>query len=213
MEDLAKILKVFVDNHLLPTIGAITLALVTMIFIPTDYWAITKIGETWFRLLLFSCYFLAIEFLSYICKTLPVKAANIKYLKEQSNKQQDEAIKSWQNVFDHLTTYELELVKELVKRENNPVKRDYVFGPSIHSEFLGKDYRFNEYGGIPFVGQDDFQNGLYICATQFDGDADSDDRIPYRVYKLQNDAYVAAKYILEKTGRLSKFEEVKSNGN
>ena len=131
MEDIVKLLKVFIENHFLPTIGAIVLALVTILAIPSNNWMIAKIGDIWFKVLLFCCYFLLIKFITYVRKTFPEKIAKTKYKKEQLIKQQDEAAKSWQNVFDHLTAYELDLVKELVQKNNNPVRRDYMFGPGM----------------------------------------------------------------------------------
>lgn len=211
MEDIAKVLKIFFEEHLIPAIIAIVLGLLTLSFLPSDFWVINKIGIEWFRVLLFGLFFLSVELCDHLRKTIPTNLSNKRYERKQKKEQEQEAIKSFQSILDHLTKYELELINDLVKNGNKPVKREYMHGSNIHSEYLNKEYRNYPWGGLPFVGEDDFQNPIFICTTQYEGDIDSEDRKPYRVYKLQNDAYNLAKYIMDTKGRLSTYEEVEKD--
>lgn len=211
MEDIAKILKIFFEEHLIPALIAIVLGLLTLSFLPSDFWVINKIGLEWTRILLFGLFFLAVEFCDRLRKIVPVKISNKRYERRQRKEQEQEIIEDFQRILDHLTKYELELINDLVKNDNKPVKRVYMYGSNIHSEYLNNEYRNYPWGDCTFVGGADFQNRIFICVTQYEGNVDSNYGKLYRVYKLQENAYKLAKYIIETKGRLSSYEEAERN--
>lgn len=213
MEELGKFLNAFIENHLLATIGAIFLSILSIAIIPDGFWMLNKLGIDWYRLFLFSFYFLLIKFVSHLMGVIPIKISNKRFFKKEAEKKQQDILDSWQNLFDHLKPYELELIKDLVKNNNNPVRRNYDYDPVLHSEYLHKEYRNHPYGGIPFVGEDDYKDEVFICATKYEGNKDNETRKPYKVYKLQEPAYIAAKHIIEKRGRLSTYEEIENYGD
>ena len=52
-DKLVEIVKIFLEKHFIPTVASIALGLTAMICIPSDFYAIEKIGVDWFRVLLF----------------------------------------------------------------------------------------------------------------------------------------------------------------
>ena len=86
MEELGKFLNAFIENHLLATIGAIFLSILSIAIIPDGFWMLNKLGIDWYRLFLFSFYFLLIKFVSHLMGVIPIKISNKRFFKKEAEK-------------------------------------------------------------------------------------------------------------------------------
>ena len=96
-EKLVEILKIFLEKHFIPAVASIALGLIVMICVPSNFFAIDKIGIDWFRLLLFCISFLIVEGVNKIYRYI-IKKNNEK--KEKIKKQAENEIKLKQQKLD-----------------------------------------------------------------------------------------------------------------
>ena len=204
MEEIGKILRIFFENHFIPAVFAMVLALITILNLPNDYWMIEKLGKNWFLALLFGVFFLVIILLLFLNQKLSSEMSKIKYRKKNREEEKNRIIQEWKNVFNHLDKEHLDIVKELVRNHNNQIEKPYHFQPSTQDFFIANDNRSTGFGGIE---AGDFQNSIFICSTKYKDSEIQGEMKMVRLYKLQDSAYNVAKHLLETDGKLSVYDD------
>ena len=127
MEKLAEVIRIIAERHLVPFISSLVGAGIVHLFVPSDWWVISKmqtLTPNGFFWLVTGCLFLVITLIRYI-------AARISAWKNEQERERhnirvivngtDQAKVIWHMV-DELTDEQLRCVKRLVKRKNRPIK-------------------------------------------------------------------------------------------
>ncbi len=204
MEEIIKVLSVFFEKNFIPAVFAMVSTLITMLTLPSSFWMIERLGEDWFRLLLFGIYFLIIIFVLYANKKLFNKLSEKRYNNKKRKEEEKEIIESWKKAFDHKSKEELEIIKELIKNNNNPIEKPCYFYSDIHRFYTPVDNRTSGFGGS---NTGDYQTDIFICSTKYRATETPDETRMVTLYKLKDNAFQAAKYLLETEGKLSVYDD------
>ena len=203
-KDIISILSFFFEKNFIPAAWAIVLALCVRLMIPNDYWMVEKLGENWFRLLLILSFFLLIVSLIFAWKEISKKITEKREQNKEKEKEQEEIIDSWKEVFNHKTKEDLEIIRELVNNNNSTVERPYYFQTNIGDFYTPIDNRISGYGG---TNTGDYQTDIFVCSTKYRNTETSDELAMVTLYKLKEEAFKAAKYLIETEGQLSVYDD------
>lgn len=204
MEEISKVLKLFFDNHFIPAVVALVFSLLSVLALPSDFWAIEKLGDSWFCILLFGIFFLLI--ITAICAKRKISSclSLMRYRNKNRKEEENRIIQEWKNVFNHMDKEHLDIIRELVKNNNIQIEKPYFFHSSMQDYFIPSDNRLTGIGG----GEaGDFQNAVFICTTKYKPGNKKGEMKMVRVYKLQDNAFRIAKHLLDTEGKLSVYDD------
>ena len=136
MKQFLEFLKIFLEKHFFPAVSALALFLIVMIFIPSDWFVVTKLGIHWFRLLLFCLALLivegAIKIYQYIIKKIneaKEKQAQIKQQELRAKQQREyDEIQLQKNIeavwtfVDSLSLSDKKYIEKFLKTGNAPIQ-------------------------------------------------------------------------------------------
>ena len=198
-ETIGKILKETPERILIPTITAVATAIIVVLALPVEHWAIVKIGPVFCSVLAFCLAFLVIEFLMLLgrkIKKAMVKIKDKRELKQEAKEKEKETLeKMWKEV-DSLSPADKTLLKQFIENGNEPV----------------------ELSGTVFWGSNNLLNSNWIDMTEVETNIEDAYRVtggvpfPFypglgkRKYKLKDDVYSFFVYSREKYGKISHFE-------
>lgn len=179
MENLCKLLEIFLDKYFFDTIISVAVTLLINIVLPSSYWMIEKIGITYFRVFAFCAVFVIFNAVVSADKALK----NKKRKKEQNEikqrkrlKQREENLEFWRNQADALSYFDRNVIIEFIKNGNTQMQ-------------------YNEFAYIPC----ELESHGYLLKTK--------NKHGQYVIKLNNEVFEVFSYIYEKYGKLGHFDE------
>lgn len=198
--------KVFAEKHLIPSVISFTGTIALFLFLPKDYWMITKLGKFLFFILSSGLIFLAIQLIVFCYN----KIVECKYGHEQKERYIHSALKNEKNDMESLWTVvdkfnpdDRKLLKKFLESENAPIERSsgyHYFGNSL----LASDWVVSteEYGEEepPIVLSEHLKGRAMPLCSMGAG------RSIVVKYKLRDDIFSFLKYSSEKYGKISHFE-------
>ena len=207
-EAITEFCKVFAEKHLVPSVVSIAGAIAAFLFLPSDYWMITKIGKVLFFIFAVCLIFLAVEFMAFCChKLCSHKNRNAKekyYNQSAARNEQQEMEKLWTAV-DEFAPDDRKLLKEFLENENAPIIRSSgsrYFGNSLlASDWVVSTEEYDDHAEEPPFILPSNQKGKAIPIY-----SDSVGRPLVVKYKLRNEIFTFLKYSKEKYGKISHFE-------
>lgn len=142
MENLCKLLEIFLEKYFFDTIISVAVTLLVNIVLPSNYWMIEKIGITYFRVFVFCAVFVIFSVVVSAYKVLK----NKKRKKEQNEikqrkhlKQREENLEFWRNQADNLSYYERRVIVDFIKSGNAQRKcNDLIMKSHKLSEYILK---------------------------------------------------------------------------
>lgn len=129
METLCNILKVFLEQKLIPTVFSVVIAIIALLAVPEDFWMIEKVGRALFFILVAGSVFLVVQLLSAIWKKVHSAIdANreSKIAKEQEQAEAMRRAEDWWYQVDRLNPEEKELVRVFLNNNNTPLESEYA---------------------------------------------------------------------------------------
>lgn len=179
MENLCKLLEIFLDKYFFDTIISVAVTLLINIVLPSNYWMIEKIGITCFRAFVFCAVFAIYNVFVLVYKVLKDK----KRKKEQNEIKQrkrleqiEEDLEFWRNQADALSYFDRNVIIEFIKNGNTQMQ-------------------YNEFAYISC----DLEMHGYLLKTK--------NKHGQYVIKLNNEVFEVFSYIYEKYGKLGHFDE------
>lgn len=121
MDKLAECLKIFLEKHLIPSVIAITGAIVTILMLENDNWMVIKLGNTLIEVLFFCIYFLGVEFILKIVsftRKFKVKIQDSRYYVDKQRKENDKVIDEINNYIDSLIPKDKQLLIGFIENKN-----------------------------------------------------------------------------------------------
>lgn len=198
--------KVFAEKHLIPSVIAIVGAIAALIFFPSDYWMIVKVGKFLFFVLVAGVVFLALKFLVFCWhKFVSYKSDNHlkQYYSQNATKSEKKNIEELWTAVDKFNPDDRKLLHEFLESDNTPITRssgNRYFGHSL----LASNWVVSteEYGEeeAPIILPKELKGKVIPI-----GDMRPSRAIIVK-YKLNDDIYSALKYSKEKYGKISHFE-------
>lgn len=177
MENLCKLLEIFLDKYFFDTIISVAVTLLINIVLPSNYWMIEKIGITYFRVFSFCAVFVIFNAVVSADKALK----NKKRKKEQNEikqrkrlKQREENLEFWRNQADDLSYYERKVIVDFIKSGNAQRKCN---------DFVMNSYKLSK----------------YLLNTK--------DEHGYYIFKMNDNAFKVFSSIYEKYGKLGHFDD------
>lgn len=177
MENLCKLLEIFLDKYFYDTIISVAVTLLINIVLPSNYWMIEKIGITYFRVFVFCAVFVIFNAVVSADKALK----NKKRKKEQNEikqrkrlKQREENLEFWRNQADDLSHYERKVIVDFIKSGNAQRKCN---------DFVMNSYKLSK----------------YLLNTK--------DEHGYYIFKMNDNAFKVFSSIYEKYGKLGHFDD------
>ena len=177
MENLCKLLEIFLDKYFFDTIISVAVTLLINIVLPSSYWMIEKIGITYFRVFAFCAVFVIFNAVVSADKALK----NKKRKKEQNEikqrkrlKQREENLEFWRNQADDLSYYERKVIVDFIKSGNAQRKCN---------DFVMNSYKLSK----------------YLLNTK--------DEHGYYIFKMNDNAFKFFSSIYEKYGKLGHFDD------
>lgn len=207
MKEIAELLKIFIEKHLIPTLLSVVLTILTYAFIPYYYWLLIRIGTVWFYVLVFCGYFLLISLVIWIGKCI-VRAirkikSNIVHTKYVENETK-EALKQLWCLVDKMSQADRDYIINFIESGNNPIE--------VEGEmFYDSDSLFNPRFVDSTTIRKPKAKPLDVKPEQNEGHV----RIPVEAfifsqptkqYKLKDDFYNILKYSYSTYGRISNFD-------
>lgn len=177
MENLCKLLEIFLDRYFFDTIISVAVTLLINIVLPSSYWMIEKIGITYFRVFAFCAVFVIFNAVVSADKALK----NKKRKKEQNEikqrkrlKQREENLEFWRNQADDLSYYERKVIVDFIKSGNAQRKCN---------DFVMNSYKLSK----------------YLLNTK--------DEHGYYIFKMNDNSFKVFSSIYEKYGKLGHFDD------
>lgn len=209
MEHFAEILKIFLEKYFIPTVMAILVAIVVMLYLPGDYWMIEKIGRFLFFILVVGLAFLAIIFIIFCYQKICAKSDDNearKYRNKVNDAEEKKAMDVLWSAVDRFSPDDRKLIKEFLVSGNKAIERSSgtrYFGNSllnsdwvVHTEEYGEEEKYEvilsdklKGKAIP-VNPGFFENARPIIVK----------------YKLCDDIYASLKYSMDNYGKISHFD-------
>ena len=118
MEKIAELFKIFFEKHLFPSVIAIAGALLSILLLPDNYWMIIRLGKTFFMILAGCVYFLGVQLLIWISKTVYSGVHQKNYFEEQHKKTEHELIDDYNTFVDSLSPQDKETLLTFVRNGN-----------------------------------------------------------------------------------------------
>lgn len=198
--------KVFAEKHLIPSVISIVGAIVALVFIPSDYWIIVKIGKFLFFILVAGIAFLVVKFLTFCWqKIMSLKNGNDlkQYYNQNAIKSEKKNIEELWTAVDKFAPDDRKLLQEFLESDNAPITRSSgtrYFGHSL----LASNWVVSteEYGEEeqPIILSEKLKGKAIPIGAMSPG------RAIVVKYKLNDDIYSILKYSKEKYGKISHFE-------
>ena len=198
--------KVFAEKHLIPSVISIVGAIISLIFIPWDYWIIVKIGKFLFFILAAGVVFLVVKFMVFCWqKIMSFKNGNDlkQYYNQNAIKSEKKNIEELWTAVDNFNPDDRKLLQEFLESSNAPITRssgNRYFGNSL----LASNWVVSteEYGEEeqPIILSEKLKGKAIPIGAMGAG------RAIVVKYKLHDDIYSALKYSKEKYGKISHFE-------
>lgn len=121
--EIIKLLKIFIEKHLIPTIGAIVLGFIAYLKTPEDTNFIEKFGNKGYSIFLFCICFLSIEFIIWIfnkIKSLYECIKNDTYYNRRIKRENREELEKLWTLVDRMSYKDYKLLMEFIKNGNKP---------------------------------------------------------------------------------------------
>ena len=183
MEFLGSALKVFAEQHLIPTVLSFLVGAIIFSTTPVDFWLLTKLTKFGYWLFLSGCVFIIIQLLLWLkSKIGEVRYHN--YLKKRNNehskKEAQQALNELWQFVDGLDQEDRNYLKKFVESNNKPI------------EIRGN--RHYSYGK------------LFSLENLIDKQSGNDETGSYTKYKLKEEFYQILKYSYQKYDKISNFD-------
>ena len=177
MENLCKLLEIFLEKYFFDTIISVAVTLLINIVLPSNYWMIEKIGITCFRAFVFCAVFAIYNVFVLVYKVLKDK----KRKKEQNEIKQrkrleqiEEDLEFWRNQADDLSYHERRVIIEFIESGNAQRKCN---------DFVMNSYKLSKYL------------------------LDTKDEHGYYIFKMNDNDFKVFSSIYEKYGKLGHFDD------
>ena len=200
MEGLAKVLKVFVEKRLVPTVIGIVAALITLALVPEDASILTKLGKPLFVVLVWGIAFLVVLATIELWK----KAVSYKQKKEAEydnqqyvDRKNKEILENYWSFIDKLSPEDRRSLRELVESGNRAVEKSALVICDDVGLWNSRLVRCTEVEK-PVMEQQLGNTNYYASFGVPVGGK--------KLYKLKDDVYEALRYGLERYGKISHFE-------
>lgn len=118
MEQLADVIKIFIEKHLMPSIISIAGTIATYLFFPQDNWIVVKLGTTMFILLFFCSYFLLVQLLIIAVRSFNRFMVHRIYEMRENKEEEQKAIQQINKFFDRLSPQDKNILLTFVKNGN-----------------------------------------------------------------------------------------------
>lgn len=209
MKELANILKVFVEKHLIPTVLAVGCAILTLIFVPSDFWMITKIGITWFGVFLFCAFFVVSQIVIKIFKAIAhvIHKSRIRSSEqERITKENRVALQQLWTLVDGMTPEDYDYLMQFIKSNNAPIEITgntmYLGDRLFNSKFVNVTTKAIKEERPSLSNNPLAKSGHLVMPIE--GVVFS---TVTKQYKLKDDFYQILKYSYDKHGRISNFDK------
>lgn len=213
MEKFIELLKIFLEKHLIPSVIAIIVGILSIAYTPEEAKLIVRIGKPLYAILFFCFAFIIIEFILWIVKTIREKIDKNRENTRKKEYQESEMKEILENVWtlvDRMMPQDREMLMEFLKNNNSPicVKGELSSNCLLTSSYVvstvvpnDEKVTLNDPSGI----LDKKEGKIFIPKMSFG--------IQKRHYILRDDFYKILKYSYEKYGRISHFAtEEENNG-
>ena len=198
--------KVFAEKHFIPSVIAVTGAIAALLFLPADYWMITKLGKLLFIFLASGVLFLLVKLLVFLWKKIGQHRENKaekQYYTHSSQRNEKKRMEELWTAVDKWGPDDRQLLKEFLDSNNTPIYRTAGYRAAGNS-LLNSNWVISteEYGEeeSPVILSDRLK-GKGIPVGSF-----GVGRSLVTKYKLHDDIFAALKYSKEKYGKISHFE-------
>lgn len=198
--------KVFAEKHLIPSVISVTGAIIALIFIPSDYWMIVKIGKFLFFTVTACLIFLAVKFLVFCWqKIISFKNGNERkqYYNQSAVRNEKKDMEELWTAVDKFDPDDRKLLQDFLESGNAPITRSSgtrYFGHSL----LASNWVVSteEYGEEeqPIILSEKLKGKAIPIGAMSAG------KTIVVKYKLNDDIYSILKYSKEKYGKISHFE-------
>ena len=193
--DVLKSFSEIFDKHLVPAVLSFVLGIAVYLYVGDTYWMVNRLSTVVFVAFVACIAFLSITLLLWFVSKVKhwrAKKGDEEYYRKQEEAEQAENDKRLRDLFDSLPNDIIEIVKQLLESNNTPV--------NVEPNKLNEERRMYT-RGYSTRGHGEFQTNIMICKQQFL----KNNRWCYTV-KLQDDAFKAAKYLVEKYGTLTRYD-------
>ena len=198
--------KVFAEKHLIPSVISIVGAIVALIFIPSDYWMIVKVGKFLFFILISGVVFLVVKFLVFCWqKIMSHKSDNDlkQYYNQSAAKNEKKDMEELWTAVDKFDPEDRKLLHDFLESDNAPItcsSGNRYFGHSLlTSNWVVSTEEYGE-EEQPIILSEKLKGKAIPIGAMSAG------RAIVVKYKLHDDIYSALKYSKEKYGKISHFE-------
>ncbi len=182
-EAIAAFIKSFSDKYLIPIVISILVAIAVIIFLPSDYWMIVKIGVLPFGVAVACITFLLVVLVYYVfgkIKYVIIDADCKRSLEKQYQTDIEDTIKKYWAIMDRCSPEERKMIRDLVKSGNQPITLSSNVSYFLESVYL---------------------SDLLVNSIILD-----DQGKRKRVYKLKEPCFQALKYSWDKHNKISNFD-------
>lgn len=208
MKNLVDVLKIFIEKDIIPTMISIVGAITTLLLFSEENWIIHRIGKSLFIVLMFCIYFLAIQFLIKIIKTIKKISSEISeynYCIKKNEKQNNKAIQHINEFVDRLSPEDKNILISFIENGNKILIAQ---------------------GGIRFSGYNSLlENTNIMNISTYKGNISDIDRTKYwmtsdlektlnsgmkplsgfKQYKIKDLLYSELEFVYRTTGKLGNF--------
>ncbi len=198
--------KVFAEKHLVPSVISVVGAIAALLFLPSDYWMITKVGKFLFFFFAAGVVFLVIKLLMWLWQKIRAwfgKKEDKQYYNHRASKQEKMDMEELWTAVDSFGPDDRKLLKEFLDSNNTPIER-----PS-GTRYFGKSLLASNW----VVSTEEYgeEEQTIILSDHLKGKAIPVGSLgigkPLVVkYKLRDEIFTALKYSKEKYGKISHFE-------
>ena len=202
-ETIGKALKVVFEKQLIPAVISVVAAIGVLLFLPADYWAITKLGKPLFLMFVAGGVFLLLNLIIYLVRKCGYFHAARKSAKENQQyekaKELEKMRELWRNV-DGLSPENRNLVKEFLKTDNKPIKIENTIFP--YDSFLESDW----FNSTEVYEPDTDLKPNHISVSPV-GSVPPYPVFSTRLYKLNDQYYEILRYSWTHYGKICNFEQ------
>ena len=129
-EALASVVRVFLEKYLIQTVVSIVAGICTLLFLPEKYlWMTEKIGKVPFVILISGVVFLALCLLMYLYNRITNYKMRVNMIitrNKERIRESEKDINDFMTFFDGVPEDERELIVNLIKNNNTPMKQKSI---------------------------------------------------------------------------------------
>ena len=198
--------KVFAEKHLIPSVISVVGAITVLLFMPADYWMITKLGKMLFFFLVSGVFFLAVQFVLFCFRTYRQhreRVADNQYQIHSASQNEKIGMEELWSAVDSFDPDDRELIRGFLESNNTPIQR-----PS-GTRYFGKSLLASNWVISTEEYIDDPQPTIISERLKSKGitaEIIGTPKTLVKKYKLCNEIFMALKYSKEKYGKISHFE-------